>query len=119
MMARPDAAGVMAEHPGEPAGYSVVARALNEAFDWPDGREISRQQVEAWHVRRTLNQMGQPPPSPSVILRGVPRTAPRALFDVAQWVQWARAGVPESRDAPGAKARGWHGTGWTVPAEKS
>jgi hypothetical protein len=105
-MARPTAAEIMVRGPAEPTGYSGVAATLNALFDWPGGRVIDRRQVERWHARRTRNQMGQVPPSPARIRRKVPRTAPRVLFDVQAWVDWARAGVPGPRNK-----------GWTVPAE--
>ena len=106
-MARPTAAAQAADHPQALAGWSAVAAVLNDAFTWPDGRVLDRRQVERWHVRRTLNKMGQAPPSPVRTRRKVPRTAPRVLFEAGAWVQWARAGVPGPRNL-----------GWTIPVER-
>jgi len=117
-MARPTAVDALLKHPDDPAGYSAVAAVLNAAFDWPDGRVIDRRQIERWHSRRTLNQMGQAPPSPVRKRRDVPRTAPKVLFDPMAWVQWARAGVPARADPPREGQPGWRATGWVVPVEQ-
>jgi hypothetical protein len=122
MMARPRAADLMAEQSRQHPGYSGVAAALNAAFDWPDGRVIDRRQVERWHARRTLNQAGQAPPSPVRKRRGVPRTSPKVIFDPADWIEWARPGVPgaaAARPVSGPGVRGWRNMGWTVPVAKS
>ena len=105
-MARPTAATMLALDPEGLTSYSGVAAALNEAFDWPDGRRIDRRQVERWNARRTLNKLGQAPPSPDRRRRNVARTRPSRLFYAQPWVQWARAGVPGPRNK-----------GWTVPVE--
>lgn len=118
-MVRPTAATMLAQDTEGLTSYSGVAAALNEAFTWPDGRVVNRQQVERWSARGTLNKMGQTPPSPEYRRRKVARTSPSKMFYPSPWVQWARAGVPESRTAPGAKMRGWRNTGWTVPVERA
>ena len=88
-------------------GYSVVAAELNRWFAWPDHRPISRQQVEAWHRRRTVNRLRQLPPSPVHEVSNPPRTSPRFLFDTRDWVEWARPGVP----AVGGRS-------WIIPEPK-
>jgi len=96
-----------------------MAAALNATFDWPDGRVIDRRQVEQWDKRRTLNQMSQPPPSPLLKRRNVPRTAPKRIHDPAAWIEWARAGVPAGPPVPVPGKRGLSPAGWTVPVEKA
>jgi len=77
-------------------GYAGVAAALNRAYAWPGKtRAVTRQQVEAWHKRRTLNRAGQVPPS---------QRGRRAVFRIADWIEWARPGVP-----------GPQRSGWIVP----
>ena len=85
-------------------GYTVVAAQLNHAYVWPGGREINRQQVEAWHLRRTLNKSQQLPPSAVSENPDAARTEPRWEFETMAWIEWARPGVPGPRRS-----------GWTVP----
>jgi len=98
-MARPTAQSQL--DTAAPVSYSGVAAALNRAFIWPPDKVIDRRQVERWHVRRTRNQLGQLPPSPTRKRRSVPRTAAKVIFDPVAWIEWARAGVP------GPRNRGW------------
>ena len=85
-------------------GYSVVADMLNAAYTFPDGREVSRQAVEAWHLGRVPNQSRQLPPSPVEYDPDAPRTQPKYIFDTDDWIEWARPGI-----------RGDRGGGWIVP----
>ena len=100
-------------------GYSLVAAELNRAFIWPGGKEITRQQIEAWHKRRTLNQLQQLPPSAIEDNPDTPRTVARWTFETAAWIEWARSGVPGPRRAGWVEPRpreGWETPwpGWTA-----
>ena len=86
-------------------GYTIVADALNKAYDWP--HPVSRQLVEAWHKRRTPNKARQLPPSAVRENRNPPRTTPRWEFETSAWVTWAAAGV-----------RGPRRKGWVIPASR-
>lgn len=88
-------------------GYSVVAQALNDAYEWPDGRVVSRQSVENWHLDRTPNKARQLPPSPVATDPEAPRSQPYYIFDTDDWVDWVRAGV-----------RGERRKGWVVPVPR-
>jgi len=90
-------------------GYTVVAAALNTAYVWPGGREISRQQVQAWDVRRTLNKLQQLPPSAVEENPEAGRTQPTRLHETREWIEWARPGVP------GPHSNGQRGQNWAVP----
>lgn len=82
-------------------GYSDVARHLTRLFRTDDETPVSRQQVEAWNKRRTVNRAGQMFPSPE---REVPHAAahrPRLLFSLARAADWYRGG------APGKYGRSW------------
>jgi hypothetical protein len=85
-------------------GYSVVALVMNTELIWPDRRVVSRQQVEAWHKRRTPNQLSQLPPSAITRNPAPARTSPTWVFETGDWLTWALAGVPGPRRA-----------GWVVP----
>lgn len=88
-------------------GYTVVADALNAAYDWPDGRTVSRQAVENWHLDRAVNKAGQLAPSPVDEDVAAPRTQPRYIFESDHWVDWVTGGV-----------RGERRKGWVVPVRK-
>ena len=84
-------------------GFAAVAWALNHAYAWPDDHKvISRQQVQAWNRRGSLNAAGQAPPSPVYENPGSRPPQPRRLFTVADWIEWARPGVP-ARHGSGRK----------------
>ena len=106
MMARPTGAQLLQRDPSKPTGYSGVAAALNQAFVWPPDKVIDRRQVERWDARRTRNKLGQVPPSPRRKVADAPRTAPSRLHIPAQWIEWARAGVP-----------GFRNHGWVIPED--
>jgi hypothetical protein len=89
-------------------GYSTVAAVLNADLDWPDGRTVSRQQIEAWHTRRTANKAGQLPPSAIDKRIEAARTYPVWIFETEDWVLWVLPGVP---DRPPA-------LGWVFPTRK-
>lgn len=89
-------------------GYTVVADALNAAYDWPDGRTVSRQAVENWHLDRAPNKASQLAPSPVDLDEDAPRTQPRYIFESDDWVEWAAAGL-----------RGERRKGWVVPVRKA
>lgn len=82
-------------------GFSAVAAVMNDQLAWPDGRWVSRQQVEAWARRGTVNHARQLPPSPVRENPAALRTVPRLIYDPAAWVAWALPGVP------GPRRRGW------------
>jgi hypothetical protein len=88
-------------------GYSVIADYLNAEFEWPDGRDVTRQAVENWHIRRTPNQARQLPPSPVAVDHTAPRTQARFIFRVSDWTDWVRPGVP-----------GAFNSGWVVPVPR-
>lgn len=84
-------------------GYSLVAQVLNERIKWPDGRTVTRQHVENWVRRQTRNAEGHAPPQPVRTDPAARRGVPAAVWDTADWVDWALEGVP----GPGAI--------WVVP----
>jgi hypothetical protein len=90
-------------------GYQAAADALNNAYEWPDGRVISRQNVQAWDVRRTPNQNRQLPPSALDVpyQPTSPGRPPTRQFDPRHWVNWAAPGVPGQRNS-----------GWVVPVPR-
>jgi hypothetical protein len=94
-MARPGAQPELA------GGYSVMAAVLNERYNWPDGRYVSRQQVEAWARRQTRNKAGERAPLPVRENPAALRTTPTKIYDAGHWVDWVAAGVP------GPRRRGW------------
>jgi hypothetical protein len=89
-------------------GYTVVADVLNAVYEWPDGREVSRQAVENWFLDQTRNKAGTTRPEPVDYDEDAPRTQPRFIFDAADWVEWVRAGV-----------RGERRRGWVVPVPRA
>jgi len=83
----------------------VIATVLNERLSWPDGRKVTRQQVDIWVKRATLNMAGEPPPDPVKNISDPKRTTPRRVWDTRAWVGWALSGVPNTG-----------GHDWVLPA---
>jgi hypothetical protein len=103
--------------------YSAVAAHLNERFsgviwayavgdeskaDLITDRPFVRQDIELWHRRETRNAAGIPFPAPAEEISQPLRTQPRLLFDFAEVVSWAEAGVPGSN----------RGQGWRYPVAR-
>jgi hypothetical protein len=91
-------------------GFAAVAEYMNAKLVFPgkEPEKITRQQVQAWSARGTVNQAGQLPPSPVREVTQPHRTADRLQFDLDAWVDWARPGVPGPRRK-----------GWIVPKGKA
>jgi hypothetical protein len=77
--------------------YAKVARALNAAYGLAGDAALDRRVIERWHRRRTLNADRQPPPGPLPAEPGAVSKGhghPYVIFRLADWVEWARPGVP-------------------------
>lgn len=82
--------------PGE-ASYATLAHVINATLA-PE-EPVTRQQVYAWHTRKTVNASGTPFPEP---VRTVPEAErkqgqPSVFFSTREVIRWLEEGMTEHR----------------------